>query len=86
MVIERFKGSNADEVGTRFKEKGRMLPEGVAYLASWIDAANMRCFQIMESRDAGSLEAWADHWKDLVDFEIVPVVTSAEFWASQPSK
>lgn len=83
MVLEKFKGGDANKVGARFKEKGRMLPEGVAYLASWIDAAHMRCYQVMESRDAELLKAWTSGWEDLVEFEIFPVVTSAEFWASR---
>jgi hypothetical protein len=59
-----------------------MLPEGVIYVASWIDAQNGRCFQIMEAPDRESLEPWIAAWTDLVNFEVVPVHTSAEFWAT----
>jgi Protein of unknown function (DUF3303) len=83
MVIERFKHGDAGSIGERFKLKGRMLPEGVIYHASWVDAAGARCFQVMEAQQTESLNAWVDGWKDLVDFEIVPVVTSAEFWTKQ---
>jgi hypothetical protein len=81
MVIERFRQGDPRPIGERFKRSGRMLPEGVAYHASWIDAASMRCFQVMEAPDRQSLDAWIARWNDLVDFEIVPVLTSADFWA-----
>jgi hypothetical protein len=59
-----------------------MLPPGVTYHASWIDAAGERCFQVMEAPDATALNAWISHWADLAEFEIIPVQTSGEFWAS----
>lgn len=81
MVIERFKHGNPKHVGERFKREGRMLPEGVAYHASWMDATGALCFQLMEASDQDSLRAWTSRWDDLVDFEIVPVLTSIDFWA-----
>jgi hypothetical protein len=86
MVIEHFKDGDAKKIGERFRESGRMLPEGVAYHASWIDGPNMRCYQVMESPSMELLKTWTSRWDDLVDFEIVPVVTSAEFWASKQSE
>jgi hypothetical protein len=59
-----------------------MLPESVIYHASWIDAQSARCFQVMEAPDEESLKPWIDAWSDLVEFEVVPVQTSAEFWAT----
>ena len=59
-----------------------MLPEGVAYHASWVDAASARCFQIMEAPDRGSLGVWVGRWRDLIEFEIIPVVESKEYWAT----
>ena len=82
MVIEHFKNGDPTPVGHRFRLHGRMLPEGVTYHASWIDAQNARCFQVMEAPDWESLEPWINAWNDLVDFEMIPVQTSAEFWAS----
>ncbi len=82
MVIEHFKKGDPRPVGDRFREKGRMLPEGVVYHASWVDAQSGRCFQVMEARKRESLDQWVAAWNDLVDFEIVPVRTSAEFWAA----
>jgi len=81
MVIESFKGGDARAVGRRFKQSGRMLPEGVTYHGSWMDQTGVRCFQVMEAADAESLKGWVRRWEDLVDFEIVPVQYSAEFWA-----
>jgi len=81
MVIERFKRGDARAIGQRFKQSSRMLPEGVTYQASWVDSGGTRCFQIMEAPRLESLQTWASHWDDLVDFEIVPVLTSADFWA-----
>jgi len=82
MVIERFKDCDFSAIGDRFRRSGRMLPEAVIYHASWIDSPNFRCFQIMEASDRESLEPWITAWHDLVDFEVVPVQTSAEFWAT----
>lgn len=81
MVIERFRQGNPRPVGERFKSHGRMLPEGVIYQASWMETTGSRCFQIMEAPDREALGDWARRWDDLVDFEIVPVVISADFWA-----
>ena len=82
MVIEHFKNGDAEPIGDRFRERGRMLPENVTYHASWIDAQNARCFQLMEAPHRESLEPWIAAWADLVDFEVVPVQSSAEFWAT----
>jgi hypothetical protein len=85
MVIEHFKSGDAKAVGERFQRTGRMLPEGVTYHASWVDPQNARCFQIMEAPDRESLNRWIDAWQDLVDFEVVPVQCSAEFWGTAGS-
>ena len=82
MVIEHFRNGDPEPVGERFRQKGRMLPDGVVYLSSWIDSPNSRCFQIMEASDRESLNLWIAAWDDLVDFEVIPVQTSAEFWAT----
>jgi Protein of unknown function (DUF3303) len=83
MVIENFKNGDFRAVGKRFEARGRMLPEGVTYYASWVDSRGARCFQVMEAQDAKSLRAWVSRWDDLVDFEIVPVESSADFWAKR---
>ena len=78
MVIEHFRAGQAVEVYRRFRERGRMAPEGVEYIDSWVDLEFQRCFQIMEAASEDHLRAWTANWEDLVDFEIVPVRTSAE--------
>jgi len=80
MVIERFRQGDPAAVGERFKACGRMLPDGVTYQASWMETTGSRCFQIMEAPDLEALSAWVRRWDDLVDFEIVPVLASADFW------
>jgi len=81
MVIERFKDGSLKLIGERFKRLGRMLPEGVVYHASWVDSTGTRCFQIMETARPELLDAWVRRWDDLIEFEIIPVLTSADFWA-----
>ncbi len=78
MVIERFKNSNSKEVYRRFQEKGRMMPEGLRYIDSWIEAGFGRCFQLMECDDPRLFQKWILHWQDLVEFEVIPVVPSKE--------
>lgn len=80
MVIERFRNGNARAIGERFGRKGRMMPEEVNYVASWVDGQAMRCFQLMEAPAAERLQPWIRAWDDLVDFEVVAVETSQEFW------
>jgi hypothetical protein len=80
MVIERFKDGKVSSIGDRFQCSGRMLPEGVDYHASWVDAAGTRCFQLMEAPSVELLNVWISRWSDLVEFEVVPVATSADFW------
>lgn len=81
MVIERFKSGGARAVGERFRSQDRMLPEGVTYVSSWMEASGASCFQVMEASSRNALGPWIDHWKDLVEFEIVPVLSSSDFWA-----
>jgi len=78
MVIERFRPGCAPEVYRRFRDRGRMEPDGVRYAASWVDLGFERCFQVMEAESEAMLREWAARWEDLVEFEIVPVRTSAE--------
>ncbi|MBX3118591.1 MAG: DUF3303 family protein [Fimbriimonadaceae bacterium] len=84
MVIERFKNGQSEPVGERFQRQGRMFPEGVEYVSSWIDPVEMRCFQVMQAPSIELLRQWTARWDDLVDFEIVRVVTSQEFWNKAP--
>jgi hypothetical protein len=76
MVVERFK--DAPAIYRRLREKGRMMPEGLEYVSSWIDVDLKICWQLMRTDDESRLQGWTDNWKDLMDFEIVLVRTSAE--------
>jgi hypothetical protein len=78
MVIERFKNRDAAAVYARLAERGRMMPEGVTYVTSWVESNHDRCFQVMECDDEALLHQWADEWRDLVDFEFLPIITGAE--------
>lgn len=78
MVIETFRNGDALPVYRRFRDRGRLAPEGLRYVSSWVDTNYTRCFQVMECDDVALLEEWAGRWRDVVDLEIVPVVTSAE--------
>ncbi len=78
MVIERFRGGDAAAVYRRFRERGRMAPDGLRYVDSWVETGFDRCFQLMECEDPRLLEQWTANWQDLVEFEIVPVVTSRQ--------
>ena len=78
MVIERFKEGAAPEIYRRFREQGRMMPDGLEYVSSWIDHDLKMCWQLMKTDDPALFDRWIDNWRDLVDFEVVPVRTSAE--------
>jgi hypothetical protein len=84
MVIERYR-SGPGPVYERAGARGRMLPDGLRYVSSWVAAEGMdRCFQLMETDDPALFDAWTARWADLVSFEVVPVVTSAEAAARAP--
>jgi len=76
MVIEHFKNGDAIPVYRRFRDRGRLAPERLSYISSWVDADLTKCFQIMETSDRALLDEWIANWSDIVDFEVIPVVTS----------
>lgn len=78
MVIEHFKNRDAVAIYRRVRERGRLMPEGLKYLGSWVEEDFGRCFQVVECDDPRLLEQWTNNWKDLVEFEIVPVLTSQQ--------
>jgi hypothetical protein len=80
MVIEHYSATKKNAIANRFYEQGRLLPEGVVYQASWLDEAGTLCFQLMEAPSRELLDQWIARWSDLVDFEVVSVLTLAEFW------
>lgn len=78
MVIEKFRGGDPVPVYRRFRERGRMAPEGLRYVASWVSTDFTCCYQLMESADPALFEGWIACWSDLVEIEVIPVVTSAQ--------
>jgi hypothetical protein len=78
MVLERYKKGAVPEIYRRALERGRLMPEGLRYVSSWVDHDFQRCFQLMETEDEALFDARIQAWADLVDFEVVPVRTSAE--------
>ncbi len=77
MVIERFKNRDAKPIYQRFLDRGRMMPEGLTYIDSWIEANFERCFQLMECDDISLLQEWILQWQDLTEFEVVAVCESS---------
>ena len=78
MIIERFHPGKVKLIYQRFAEKGRLMPDGNTYIDSCINEDVTVCYQLMESESRGKLQEWIDNWNDLSDFEVVPVITSAE--------
>lgn len=78
MIIENFHPGKVNKIYERFAEKGRLMPEGVKYVNSWITKDMKMCYQVMESIDEEKLKEWISHWNDLSDFEIIPVISSDE--------
>ena len=78
MVIENFKNGDAVPVYRRFRDRGRVAPEGLSYISSWVNDQLDRCYQLMETEDRALLDRWIANWSDLVDFEVHPVITSKE--------
>jgi hypothetical protein len=78
MIIERFKNRDPVPVYRKFRDKGRMAPEGLTYMSSWITEDMDRCYQVMECDDRRILDEWMTRWSDVTDFEVIPVVTSAQ--------
>jgi hypothetical protein len=82
MIIENFRDGAALPVYRRFRDKGRLAPDGLRYVASWVTEDLRRCFQIMECDDPSLLDRWMAQWEDLVDFDVIPVMTSDDAAAS----
>ena len=78
MIIERFKDQDPLPVYRRFRDRGRLAPEGLQYISSWVDDKLETCFQIMETVDRKLLDEWIFNWSDIVEFEVYPVITSNE--------
>jgi hypothetical protein len=78
MIIEHFRDGDPIPVYRRFRDKGRMAPEGLQYVSSWVTTDLKHCYQVMECDDRRLLDQWLDAWRDIVDFEVIQVVTSRD--------
>jgi hypothetical protein len=78
MIIENFRNGDSLPVYRRFRDRGRLAPEGLSYVSSWVTEDRRRCYQVMECDDRAQLDEWMAQWSDLVDFDVIPVMTSAE--------
>ena len=78
MVVENFRDGTPEPVYRRFRDRGRLAPAGLTYVSSWVTADLRRCFQVMECDNRAPLDEWMASWCDIVDFEVIAVMTSAE--------
>ncbi len=78
MIVEHFKNQDPVPVYRRFRDRGRLAPEGLRYVSSWVDEKLECCFQLMEAEDRKLLDEWIGQWSDLVEFEVYPVISSQE--------
>jgi uncharacterized protein DUF3303 len=78
MIVEHFRNGDPVPVYRRFRERGRMAPDGLTYVSSWVDEGLARCYQVMETADRRLLDQWMENWSDLIEFEVHPVITSQE--------
>jgi len=78
MIIEHFKNQDPVPVYRRFRDRGRLAPEGLQYVSSWVDEGLGRCFQLMETDDRKLLDEWIANWSDIVEFEVFPIISSKE--------
>ena len=78
MIVEDFKNGDPLPIYRRFREHGRLAPEGLNYISSWVDEKLERCFQLMETNDVTQLNEWIANWSDIVEFEVYPVISSKE--------
>jgi len=78
MIIEHYRNGDAAPIYKRFRENGRMAADGLSYVSSWVTTDYAHCYQVMETDDVQLIHDWISHWNDIVEFEVIPVVTSAE--------
>ncbi|MEM9051753.1 MAG: DUF3303 family protein [Bacteroidota bacterium] len=78
MIIEHYKPGKAKEIYARFRENVRMLPAGVQFIDSWVEENLQKCYQVMKSESIEGINLWVDQWKDLVEFEVIPVLNTSE--------
>jgi len=78
VIVERFRGGDPVPVYRRFRDRGRLAPDGLRYVNSWVSEDLTCCYQVMECDDRALLDQWLANWSDIVDFEVIPAISSAE--------
>ena len=78
MIVEHFKNDDPIPVYRRFRDRGRLAPDGLQYISSWVDEKLEHCFQIMETADRKLLDQWITNWSDIVEFNVFPVISSKQ--------
>jgi hypothetical protein len=78
MIVEHFKNDDPLPIYRRFRDRGRLAPDGLIYVSSWVDEQLHCCYQLMETEDRTLIDRWISNWSDLVEFEVYPVITSKE--------
>ena len=78
VIVEHFRSGDPVPVYRRFRDRGRLAPDGLRYVNSWVSSDLTTCYQVMEGEDRALIDEWLSHWSDIVDFEVIPVMTSAE--------
>ena len=78
VIVERFRGGDPVPVYRRFRDRGRLAPDGLRYVNSWVSTDLTTCYQVMECEDRALLDQWLGNWSDIVQFEVIPVISSAE--------
>jgi hypothetical protein len=78
MIVEHYLNKDPLPIYRRFRDHGRLAPEGLQYVSSWVDDKLERCFQLMETHDPRLLDEWISKWSDIVSFEVYPVLSSKE--------
>lgn len=86
MNVERFKDGRADEVYRRLREKGRMMPDGLDYVDSWVEPSLERCFQVVECEDRSLIRQRIAQWDDLIEFGVVPFPKTQSVVSTMPEK
>ena len=78
MVVEHFRDGDPVPVYRRFRDRGRLAPDGLQYVSSWVDEKLATCFQLMETDDRDVLDQWMANWNDIVEFEVYAVMSSKD--------
>ncbi len=76
IIVEKFREGCSEEIYKRAASSGRMLPDGLEYLDSWVTMSIDRCYQLMRTENEELIQEWIEKWDDLAEFEVIPVMSS----------